>query len=93
MGFAIRLGHAIRAAAPAETCKAVNAENRQNGKPDPGLEGLAPPGPSGRGLACLSVAVATAGAGPDEAEALALLVVEEIGVDRGGEARVVELEA
>ena len=55
---------------------------------------LAPPGLSGRGFALGLLAVAAAvRAGPDEAEAFAFLVVEEVGVDRGGEARVVELEA
>src|SRR5690606_16373183 len=41
----------------------------------------------------LSVAAATVGAGPDERVALAILVVKEVGVDRGVEARVVQLEA
>jgi hypothetical protein len=40
-----------------------------------------------------SVAPTAVGAGPDQAVALALLVVEEVGEDRGGEARIVELEA
>jgi hypothetical protein len=40
-----------------------------------------------------SIAASVVGAGPDEAEALAVLVVEEVGEDRGREARVVELEA
>ena len=40
-----------------------------------------------------SVAAAAVGAGPDQAEALGILVVEEVGEDRGGEARIVELEA
>jgi hypothetical protein len=40
-----------------------------------------------------SVGAAAVGAGPDQREALAVLVVEEVGVDRGGEARIVELEA
>lgn len=39
-----------------------------------------------------SVAVPAAGAGPDQAEALTVLVVEEVGEDRSGEARIVELE-
>src|SRR3546814_18640786 len=30
---------------------------------------------------------------PDEVEALAVFVIEEVGVDRGGEARIVKLEA
>ncbi len=38
------------------------------------------------------LAVAAAGAGPDEAVALTFLVGEEVGVDRSGEARIVELE-
>ena len=55
---------------------------------------LAPPGLSGRGVALALLAVAAAArAGPDEAEAFAFLVVEEVGVDRSGEARIVELEA
>ena len=40
-----------------------------------------------------SVAVALGCAGPNEAVALAAFVVEEVGVDRRGEAWVVELEA
>ncbi len=53
------------------------------------------PARTGRaGIAGVSVAVATAvGAGPDQAVALAVLVIEEIGEDRGVEARIVELEA
>src|SRR3546814_12497314 len=39
-----------------------------------------------------SVAAATVGAGPDEAVAV-VLVVEEVGVDRSVEARVVQLKA
>jgi hypothetical protein len=38
-----------------------------------------------------SVAVAAIGTRPDEAESLAALVLEEVGVDRRVEARVVEL--
>jgi hypothetical protein len=40
-----------------------------------------------------SVAPAAVGAGPDQAVALAFLVVEEVGEDRGREARIVEFEA
>ena len=40
----------------------------------------------------LSLAVAAGGTGPDQA-ATAVLVFEEVGVDRSGEARIVELEA
>jgi len=39
-----------------------------------------------------SLTVAAVGAGPDKAVALAFLVGEEVGVDRSGEARIVELE-
>lgn len=39
-----------------------------------------------------SVAVATVGTGPDQAEALTFLVGEEVGEDRSGEARIVELQ-
>jgi hypothetical protein len=39
-----------------------------------------------------SVAVLSAGAGPDEGVAVAFLVVEEVGVDRRVEARVVQLD-
>ena len=54
----------------------------------------APPGPARRGCVSGSVAAATAvRAGPDQAVAFAVLVVEEVGEDRGGEARIVELEA
>jgi hypothetical protein len=48
--------------------------------------------PGGRCRWRCSVAVAATGAGPDEAEGLAALVVEEVGVDRRVEARVVELD-
>jgi hypothetical protein len=40
-----------------------------------------------------SVTPAAVGSGPDQAVALAVLVVEEVGEDRSGEARIVELEA
>ena len=40
-----------------------------------------------------SVAPAPVGAGPDERVTFAVLVIEEVGVDRGVEARIVELEA
>ena len=43
------------------------------------------PGP----LLWRSVAAAGVGTGPDEAGALAVFVIEEVGVDRGGEARIV----
>ena len=44
------------------------------------------------GTCWASLAVAAGGTGPDEA-VTAVLVVEEVGVDRSGEARIVELEA
>src|SRR3546814_18693809 len=47
------------------------------------------PGPCAGAL----VAAPPVGAGPDQREGIAVLVVEEVGVDRRGEARVVELEA
>lgn len=56
-------------------------------------DGDAPPGPTGRGIVGVSVAAPTVGARPDQAVAIALLVVEEIGEDRSGEARIVQLEA
>jgi hypothetical protein len=64
---------------------------------DKGWAWTAPPGDPGRGV-LLSVAVAASvGARPDEAEGLFAAfdyrVVKEVGVDRRGEARVVELEA
>ena len=40
----------------------------------------------------VSVAIGFAAAGPDEREALAVLVVEEIGVNRSVEARIVQLD-
>ena len=40
-----------------------------------------------------SVAIAAVGAGPDQRVGVAFFVVEEVGVDRGVEARIVELEA
>ena len=46
-----------------------------------------PPGFSGRACAGGSVLVSTLRARPDQAVALAVLVVEEAGIDRGGEAR------
>src|SRR3546814_3989007 len=52
-----------------------------------------PPGGTGRGLiAGSSVAIVGAVPRPDEVESLAVLVVEQVGVDRGSEARIVELE-
>src|SRR5882757_5872340 len=39
-----------------------------------------------------SVAVRLAAAGPDEGEGLGVFIVEEVGVDRGVEARIVELD-
>ena len=57
----------------------------------PGLAGG--PRPVGRGLTAPLLAAATVGAGPDQRVALAVLLIEEIGVDRGGETRIVELEA
>jgi hypothetical protein len=51
-----------------------------------------PPGGSGRDLLRVdSVAVLLAAAGPDEGEGLAV-VRDEVGVDRSGEARIVELD-
>src|SRR5258707_4920100 len=41
---------------------------------------------------CRSVAVRPAAARPDQAEGLAAFVIEEVGVDRRGEARIVELD-
>ena len=52
----------------------------------------APPDASGGASSVASFAAAAAGAGPDQAVALAVLVVEEVGEDRGGEAGIVELE-
>lgn len=40
-----------------------------------------------------SVATPPVGAGPDQREGVAFLIVEEVGVDRSVEARIVELEA
>src|SRR5229473_241779 len=53
-----------------------------------------PPGLLRAGRCCRrrSVAVGPAAAGPDEAEGLAAFVIEEVGVDRCGEARIVELD-
>lgn len=54
----------------------------------------APPGRTRAGrLAGSAVVAATVRAGPDKREALAAFVVEEVGVDGSGEARIVELEA
>ena len=47
------------------------------------------PGP----LPLRSVAAAGVGAGPDEARALAVFVIEKVGIDRGGKARIVQLQA
>ena len=46
------------------------------------------PGLTTGALWSASVGAAAIGAGPDQREALAVLVVEEVGVDRGGEARI-----
>src|SRR5260221_361596 len=53
-----------------------------------------PPGllRAGRCRRCRSVAVRPAAARPDQAEGLAAFVIEEVGVDRRGEARIVELD-
>src|SRR6267154_709873 len=53
-----------------------------------------PPGllRAGRCRRCRSVAVGPAAARPDQVEGLAALVIEEVGVDRRGEARIVELD-
>jgi hypothetical protein len=53
-----------------------------------------PPGllRAGRCGRCRSVAVRPAAARPDEAEGFAAFVIEEVGVDRRGEARIVELD-
>src|SRR5713226_8564442 len=48
--------------------------------------------PGGALLPVRSVAVRPAAARPDEAEGLAAFVVEEVGVDRRVEARIVELD-
>src|SRR6266851_4781258 len=48
--------------------------------------------PGGRCCRCRSVAVGPASARPDQAEGLAAFVIEEVGVDRRGEARIVELD-
>lgn len=40
-----------------------------------------------------SVAIATVGTAPDEVEPLAVFLVEEVGIDRSGEARIVQFEA
>jgi hypothetical protein len=52
-----------------------------------------PPGllRAGRCRWCRSVAVRPAAARPDQAEGLAAFVIKEVGVDRRGEARIVEL--
>src|SRR5579871_2462517 len=47
---------------------------------------------AGRCCRCRSVAVGPAAARPDQAEGLAAFVVEQVGVDRRGEARIVELD-
>src|SRR5258707_15649673 len=53
-----------------------------------------PPGllRAGRCRRCRSVAVRPAGARPDQAEGLAAFVIEQVGVDRRGEAWIVELD-
>lgn len=51
------------------------------------------PGKPGEALRIGSVAVPTVGTRPDQTEALALFIGEEVGEDRCGEARIVELEA
>ncbi len=51
------------------------------------------PRPEPAGALIASLAAAPARAGPDQREGVSVLVVEEVGVDGGVEARVVELEA
>ena len=57
---------------------------------DHGIEG----GPGSKAGTSIggSVAAAPVGAGPDQREGVAVFIVEEIGVDRSVEARIVELE-
>ncbi len=86
--------------------KVVNPERRGCGGSNNRAYACAPPGPGrcafcagkprpgfGRGFVVSgSVAVGLAAARPDEGEALAVFVVEEVGVDRRVEARVVQLD-
>src|SRR5258708_33751015 len=53
-----------------------------------------PPGllPGGQCCRWRSVAVGPAATRPDQAEGLAAFVIEQVGVDRRGEARIVELD-
>src|SRR5690625_5069652 len=51
------------------------------------------PGLATGAIVPVSVAAATVGTGPDKREGLAVFLVEEVGVDRGVEARIVQLEA
>src|SRR5262249_1724208 len=57
----------------------------------PGMRKPARIAPGGRSRRCRSVAVGPAAARPDQAEGLATFVIEKVGVDRRGEARIVEL--
>lgn len=55
------------------------------------MAGMPRPDSPGGGRIGGSVAVATVGTTPDEAETFAFLVIEEVGVDWSGEARIVQL--
>ena len=56
------------------------------------LHAVAPPGCAGRGVGGVASVGALTRAGPDEGVAFAVLVVEEVRVDRRVERRIVELE-
>ena len=51
-----------------------------------------PPGIAGQGLLRLLLPAGFAAAGPDEGVTIAAFIVEEVGVDRGAEARVIQLD-
>ena len=64
---------------------------RQAQEPRPVYE-YAPPGIAGRGLLRLLLPAGLAATGPDEGVAIAAVIVEEVGVDRCAEARVIQLD-
>src|SRR6266481_3645797 len=59
--------------------------------PGTGVREPRPASPGGASWRTASVAVLLAAAGPDEGEALAI-VFDEVGIDRSGEARIVQLD-
>ena len=65
---------------------------RHSPKAPVNVHSTSPPGIAGRGSWRLLLAVLLAAAGPDKGVALAAFIVEEVGVDRRAEARIIQLD-